>query len=95
MELSPMYDVVPVRDIEPRARHMSLRVMNRIVADDITRADVIGEAALWGMDRSRAAAMVDERLARIEVSITKASALYPEAGSRHAAPTLERMRQLA
>lgn len=94
-ELSPMYDVVPVRDIEPRARHLSIRIMGKILADDITREDVIGEACSWGMGRGRAIQVIDETLSHIEVGIAQANAPYPMAGQRHTAPTYERLRQLA
>lgn len=95
VELSPMYDVVPVRDIEPRARHLSIRIMGKILADDITREDVIGEACSWGMGRGRAIQVIDETLSHIEVGIAQANAPYPMAGQRHTAPTYERLRQLA
>jgi serine/threonine-protein kinase HipA len=94
VELSPMYDVVPVRDIEPRAHHLSLRVMGKILADDITREDVIGEACSWGMGRGHAVQVIDETLARMESGIAQANTLYPKAGQRHTVPTYERIRQL-
>ena len=36
-ELSPLYDVVPVTDVEPRAVHLSLRIGGAILFEEVGR----------------------------------------------------------
>lgn len=94
-ELSPLYDVVPVRDIEPEARHLSLRVNGKVLADDVAREDVVAEAISWGLAASEAGAILDETLASLEGGLARASGLYPSAADRLEAPARRRIALLS
>ena len=94
-ELSPLYDVVPVRDIEPEARHLSLRVNGKVLADDVAREDVVAEAISWGLAASEAGAILDETLASLESGLARASGLYPSAADRLEAPARRRIALLS
>ena len=93
--LSPLYDVVPVVDVEPRARHLSLRIDGEIVADRVTRESLIRESMGWGLGRSTVEALIDEVLAALEAGIERASQIYPAAGARHAELAAARIARLS
>lgn len=93
--LSPLYDVVPVVDVEPRADTLSMRVNEKVRLSDIAREDVVDEAIAWGLDGRTASLVIDDALERLWQGLHEAGKLYPEAASRHEALTLERMSRLS
>jgi serine/threonine-protein kinase HipA len=93
--LSPLYDVTPVVDIEPRATHLSMRVGGRIAAADVMRDDVVDEARSWGLAADEAARVLDDVLEAVASGVDRANEWYPSAAARHAAPTLSRVAALA
>lgn len=94
-QLSPLYDVVPVRDIEPEARHLSLRINGKILASEVSREDVEQEAALWGLTASEVGVLLDETLASLEVGFARAAELYPTAAERLEASSRSRLALLS
>jgi len=93
--MSPLYDVVPVVDIEPRAKHLSMRIDGVIEFAQVERNNVLNEAVSWGMSVDDARRTVDETLSHLAEGVTEATALYPQAGERHAAGALERVVRLS
>ena len=92
--LAPLYDVVPVAEVEPRTDCLSLRVNGLIRPEQVLRKDVISEAVSWGLEEDEALAVLDETLKKLQDGIHAASDLYPEAGKRHEARTLKRIKKL-
>ena len=87
VSLSPLYDVVPAREITPQVLTLGMRVHGRIRFDRVARQQVVGEAMSWGLSARAVERELDEAL-------EAASALYPAAGSRHAAAALARLAEL-
>ncbi|MBC2890054.1 type II toxin-antitoxin system HipA family toxin [Gordonibacter massiliensis (ex Traore et al. 2017)] len=94
VSLSPLYDVVPAREITPHVLTLGMRVDGRIRADRIDREHVIGEATSWGLSARVVGRVLDEVLDDIDKGVTAASLLYPEAGGRHAAAAKRRIADL-
>ena len=61
-----MYDVVPISEVEPRTKFLSLRIANHISPDEIKRTEVLEEARSWQMPLDAAEAVLDECLERLE-----------------------------
>lgn len=89
--LAPMYDVVPVCDIEPQAKYFSLRVNGKAEISAITKLDVVKEAQSWGLDTCVAEAVVDSTVSNICEGVESADALYPSAAARHSESTKTRI----
>ncbi len=92
--LAPLFDVVPIAEVEPRTEFASMRVNGQIRVHQITRADVVAEAQSWGMSASCANTTIDEVLSKLEEGALVASEMYPSAAARHKTPTQERIRRL-
>lgn len=82
-ELSPLYDVVPVTDVEPRAIHLSLRIGGAILFEEVGRPQLLAEARSWGMPPGDAAATIDETLERLADGLDRQRAIHPDAARRH------------
>lgn len=94
VSLSPLYDVVPAREITPQVLTLGMRVHGRIRSDRVARQQVVGEAMSWGLSARAIERELDEALDDLERGVEAASALYPAAGSRHAAAALTRLAEL-
>lgn len=92
--VAPLYDVIPVVDIEPRASQLSIRIGGEIEVDDVGHTNVIAEAEGWGLQRDVALDVVDDVLGKLTEGIEAASALYPDAGTRHREGALRRIERL-
>ena len=92
--LAPLYDVVPIAEVEPRTTLLSMRVNGVIDPGKLTRADVVAEAASWGLAATDVESVIDRALRDLEEGIRIASSAYPAAAARHKANALERMRKL-
>ena len=93
-ELAPLYDVVPIAEVEPRTTLLSMRVNGVIDPGKLTRADVVAEAVSWGLATADVESVVDRVLKDLEEGIRIASTAYPAAAARHEANALERIRKL-
>ena len=82
-ELSPLYDVVPVTDVEPRAIHLSLRIGGSILFAEVGRTHLLAEARSWGMPPSDAEKTIDTTLERLAVGLACQRDVYPDAARRH------------
>lgn len=91
IRLAPLYDVVPALEITPNVLFMGLRIDGRIRIDRIERENVEAEARSWGLPSRMVSEVLWKAVEDVRCGIAVASELYPEAGSRHAAPALERL----
>lgn len=62
ISLAPLYDVAPVRYLDPRFKNTGHVVNGRTSIDWVGVDDLVGEAATWGMDKARARATVEHVL---------------------------------
>ncbi|MCS5718283.1 HipA domain-containing protein [Herbiconiux sp. CPCC 205763] len=74
--LAPFYDAAPLALAYGATQSLSMRVNGRWSQPDITRADLVAEAVSWGLAETRAAAVVDDTLARI-VEATRVVPAHP------------------
>lgn len=81
--LSPLYDVTPVLDLEPKAKHLSLRINGKVLASEIQREDLLQEAEQWGIPRAVAEQTLGETLDKLEEGIQLANRYYPEADKQY------------
>lgn len=92
--LAPLYDVVPIAEVEPRTTLLSMRVNGVIDPGKLTRVDIAAEAVSWGLATTDVESVVDRVLKDLEKGIRIASTAYPAAAARHEANALERIRKL-
>ena len=92
--LAPLYDVVPIAEVEQRALYLSMRVNGLIRPEEITRDDVVAEASSWGVDPEDARDVIDDVLCKLEEGIGAASIAYPAAAARHEGAALQRICKL-
>ena len=93
-ELSPLYDVVPVTDIEPRAKHLSMRIGGVVLFEEVDRSRLLAEAKSWGMTKGSAESILDATLVRLLEGLASQSELYPAAARRHEPGARERIQRL-
>ena len=89
--VAPMYDVVPIAEVEPRTTLLSLRVNGSLVPSSVNGDALIAEAALWGMNIELAQDVVLACLDALDRGLATARSLYPAAAARHEAAARERM----
>ena len=94
-ELAPLYDVVPVADIEPRTEYLSMRIAGKLRAEEVAREDLLYEAQSWGMPRERSEAVLRQTFEGVFEGLDTAAALYGDAASRHEAGVWSRLRRLS
>lgn len=92
--VAPLYDVVPIAEVEPRTQFLSMRINGHIRPDEISGEDITAEAAGWGIPESEAKEIVAECLNGLIVGMDAASAAYPNATARHKATALARIDRL-
>ncbi|MBQ9003420.1 MAG: HipA domain-containing protein [Eggerthellaceae bacterium] len=93
--VAPMYDVVPVAEIEPRTTVLSMRVGESLDPAAITRGLLLAEAESWGLENERANSVIDECEANIERGLDTARKRYPTAAEHHDANARSRLQRLA
>lgn len=77
--LSPMYDVVPARVINPRMLEMGLRVGATLRMDRVTGAKLVDEATSWGLGARVARSYVEDALTKLRVAVDDVGEIYPSA----------------
>ena len=92
--VAPMYDVVPIAEVEQRTKLLSLRIAGSLEPEAITAEKLIEEASGWGMRSEVAADVVSRCLADLEGGLESAAALYPNAAARHEKHVRERISRL-
>lgn len=92
--LAPLYDVVPVADVEPRTNLMSLRIDGSLESEEIRKSSLITEAQSWGLETERAESVLDTCFKALRDGLVVAGSRYPQAGARHAAGATTRLDRL-
>lgn len=93
--VAPLYDVVPIAEVEPRTNALSMRVGGCIKPGEVGRTDLLHEAGCWGLLEAVADTVVDECLSCLEEGVHAASLIYPMAAKRHEAHALARIERLS
>ncbi len=92
--LAPLYDVVPISEVEPRTTLLSLRVNGSLDPASVDGAALLDEAQLWGLNVAEARDVIEECLDDLEGGLGSAAGLYPEAAARHEDDARARMARL-
>lgn len=92
--VAPLYDVLPISEVEPRTRFLSMRVDGCITPEEINRGHVLAEAASWGLAENEAAGIVDECLEKLMEGIKTAREHFPNAAELHEANAVARIELL-
>lgn len=87
--LSPMYDVVPARVINPGMLEMGLRIDAALRIDRVTGAKLVAEAASWGISARVARSYVEQALAKLRIAVDEVGELYSAADPRLATTTAQ------
>ena len=93
--LAPLYDVVPIAEVEPRTEFLSMRINGCIRPERVTAADIIAEAVSWGIASDKAQVVLVDVLSKLKEGVELASVDYPQAGKRHKKASLKRIVQLS
>ncbi len=93
--VAPLYDVVPISEVEARTKCLSMRVNGLIRPEDVTRHDVIDEATGWGLPENVVEDVLDLCLDNLAEGIRAAAPIYPTAASRHEESALKRIANLS
>lgn len=81
--VAPLYDVVPIAEVEPRTTLLSLRVNGSLDPDRLSGSALLAEATSWGMEPELACDVVRGCLDDLCNGIDAAAELYPKAAARH------------
>ncbi len=93
--VAPLYDVVPIAEVEPRASLLSLRVNGSLDPGTINGAALVEEALTWGLGAAEARGTIMNSLEALDEGLTTASDLYPDAAARHEQTARLRIARLA
>ena len=91
--LSPMYDVVPAAEITPLVVDMGMRIDGQIRLDLVGHEQLRNEAVSWGLPSRRVDVLLEDFADMLREGIESASEIYPEAGERHRAAALARLKR--
>lgn len=94
VSVAPMYDVVPIAEIEPRTTVMSLRINGKLDPILITRADIVAEAMSWGITLNQAEEIIATCLDDLKEGLNRAAIAYPQAARRHEVAAIKRIERL-
>lgn len=92
--MSPMYDVVPVSEIEPRTDVMSMWIGGEIAPNKVGRSQILNEITSWNIPLRIAEQILDNTLDNLETGINQSKKLFPNASKRHSAFALNRVKAL-
>lgn len=92
--VAPLYDVVPIVDVEKRTNLLSLRINGSLDPEETRRESILAEATSWGVTNARAEAVLDQCLADLETGLSTAEVRYPMAAKQHTAGAKKRIKQL-
>lgn len=92
--VAPLYDVVPIAEVEPRTQFLSMRINGHIKPGEISGEDIVTEAVGWGIPSTEAKEIVAECLNGLAAGMDAASVAYPNAAARHKATALARIDRL-
>lgn len=93
VSMSPMYDVVPIAEVEPRTKYISIRINGKINPEDITRKDIEVEINTWGLSLQTSKHIVDECCELISEGMKRCCKIYPKASRKHKSATTNRLKK--
>lgn len=83
--LAPMYDVVPIAEIEPRTKLLSMRVNGKLDFEETKGESLVAEATSWGLKKDEATKVILAALDAMETHMPQAAEQFPKAAARHEA----------
>lgn len=92
--LAPLYDVVPIAEVEPRTTQLSLRIGGSLAPCCVTKSLLIAEVESWGLGRAVAHEVIGKCVNDIEIGVEAARQRYPLAAKRHEKPALRRLEKI-
>ncbi len=92
--VAPLYDVVPIAEVEPRTKMLSMRVNGTLDPTELDGACLIAEAGSWGLGEAETRNIALSTLDKLEAGISAASEAFPAAAQRHKANAMGRIREL-
>ena len=92
--VAPLYDVVPIAEIEPRTTLLSLRVNGSLVPDSVDGPALREEAKSWGLSAGKACETIECCLEALVEGFEDAGSFYPEAAKRHEEAARHRIEHL-
>lgn len=81
--VAPLYDVVPISEIEPRTNLLSMRVNGSLDPASISGRSLLAEGVSWGLAESEAREAISRCLDGLEKGMEVASERYVNAASHH------------
>ncbi len=93
-EVAPLYDVVPIAEVEPKTTLLSMRVNGALDPNKIDGESVMLEAMSWGLDEATSQHAIDSTLEALKAGLAAASIKYPAAAIRHEKNARERIEKL-
>lgn len=91
--MSPMYDVVPIAEVEPRTKYISIRINGKVEPQDISYSDLVKEINSWGLPLKTSKDVINECCELISEGLSKASKSFPKASKKHKSPTINRLKK--
>ena len=92
--IAPLYDVVPIAEVEPRTKLLSMRVNGTLNPEEVNGSSLVAEAASWGLGETASKDVVLSTLDRLEAGMGEASKTFPAAAARHEKEARARIRKL-
>lgn len=93
--VAPMYDVLPIAEVEKRTTLLSLRINGSLDPLSVTKSSLIEEASSWGLECEVSEQVIVECLGKLEAGLHKAAEQFPEASKRHEFGVRERLARLS
>ena len=92
--VAPLYDVVPIAEVEPRTTLLSMRVAGSLEPASVNGGALLKEATSWGLPADIARNEIDNCLDALREGLETAAALYPVAAERHEKAARDRIVRL-
>lgn len=89
--VAPLYDVVPIAEVEPRTTLLSMRVNGSLDPASVSGEALCAEATSWGLGSDEVREVISRCLDDFENGLEVASELYTNAASRHEKPARQRI----
>ncbi len=93
--VAPLYDVVPIAEVEPKTSLLSLRVNGSLDPATVDGATLLEEGLTWGLSAKEAHDTVTRCLDALTEGLEIAGELYPAAANRHEMAARQRIARLA
>lgn len=92
--LAPLYDVVPIAEVEPRTNFLPMRIDGTLDPNVVTGERLVAEAHSWGLEQVALEKTLSDCVTGLEAGMEFARKRYPKAAMKHEPATVERLRRL-